>query len=105
MHVPETSRISSRWSNRGSRAGSAASAHGLLELLQPRLMLIAQCLDLTGERLDPPLVGVELSCILIAEDSNAVVEQLDLLIKVGEIGSDGIGAALLAAVDFVDARG
>jgi hypothetical protein len=42
---------------------------------------------------------------LIAEDSNAVAQELDLLVEVGEIGNDGIGAALLSPVDFVHARG
>jgi hypothetical protein len=89
----------------GFRSPSAANAQIILQFLQPRIILITQRLNLTGESLEPSLIHCELSCILIMENTNLITEGLDSLVEVSEICRDGVGSALLSSVDFEDARG
>ena len=84
---------------------SAANAQIVLQFLQPRIILITQRLNLTGESLESSLIHCELSCILIMENTNLITEGLDSLVEVSEICRDGVGSALLSSVNFEDARG
>jgi hypothetical protein len=69
----------------------------ILELLYPRI----EALDLATER-----PSLSLGCAqLITENTNLIAEDVDLLLKLGEIDCDGPGAALFAPVDLVKAGG
>ena len=57
------------------------------------------------ERVNPPLIRVDLSCILIIENTSLLTQGSDSLLDFNEISGNGFRATLFTPINLVNAGG